>query len=123
MIKPARLIGFAAIALAAFGTAASIAAIGRSDDLAVTRYSDLQFAPPALTAGARTASAACSVSLLPGAADAGAVDLHVGKGEIMDLDMPGSAGFTVACGADAAAPAATATLGESALEKTDLASL
>lgn len=96
MIKPARIIGFSAIALAAFGTAASIAAIGRSDDLKVTRYTDLVYAPPAVQMAA--APSGCVVDLL-GSVDTGpGLGLNVAEGQSMNLDMPGSAGFTVACG-------------------------
>ncbi len=105
MIKPARIIGFAVIALAAFGTAASIAAIGRSDDLVLTRYADLVFAPPAQASTVTTADSGCTVDLLAGGEAGPGLDIKVAEGQAMDLDVPGSAGFTVACGAGAGSTA------------------
>ncbi len=108
MIKPAHIIGFAVIALAAFGTAASIAAIGRSDDLTVTRYADLVYAPPAGKVVTAAVDTGCTVDLLGGGIAGPGLDLKVAEGQAMDLDIPGSAGFTVACGAGAGS-AATAS--------------
>lgn len=98
MFRPARIVAFAAIALASFGTAAGIAAIGRSDDLTTHRYAELVYAPPAATASARDAARVCDVTLL-GGADRSAIDLSVASGEIMDMDLTGSQGVSVACGA------------------------
>jgi hypothetical protein len=134
MIRPARIVGIAAIALAAFGTAASIAAIGQQADFSPTRYSALEILPPVRTAAAEAAvdapaGAACSVKLMvgEGANAAGAmapVELSVDTGESMDLDMPGSAGFSVACGAGSgSAAAADAELSETTVLKGDLAAL
>jgi hypothetical protein len=131
MIRPARIVGFAAIALAAFGTAASIAAIGQQSDFGPTRYSDLRTAAPAAVAVVVTEDdplAACSVTLMVGegadAAELAPVQLDVVTGDSMDLDMPGSAGFSVACGAGApSSGAADAELSESELVKGDLAAL
>lgn len=131
MIRTARILGFGAIALAAFGTAAGIASIGTDDDLlsggyrALARVEPVEPARVAARPGTR-----CEV-LLPvvdavGRTDASGVvvplALSLPADDSMDLDLPGSEGFSVACAAgptveSAAVPTETVTV---RLAKADL---
>lgn len=130
MIRPARIAGFAAIALAAFGTAASIAAIGDSGRIGAVRYSAIEPLPERVAPAVRTASTdgVCAVTLMVGdavsapAAVVAPVEVSVRANETMDLDMPGSSGFSVACGGGTA-PAADAEMSDTDVHKGDLAAL
>jgi len=106
MFDKARIFGFAAIALAAFGTATGIAAISRSDDIAQPRYADLVYATPKAVASV-AAGAGCAVDLVDGSIAAPGLALTIAKGETVDLDTADSGGFSIACGGNAAAPALT----------------
>lgn len=106
MIRTARILGLGAIALAAFGTAAGIASIGESDDFMRGGYRALTSVEPVEPSRvAAQPGTRCDILLPLGdslgrTAESDVVvplALSVPAEDSMDLDLPGSDGFSVAC--------------------------